>query len=225
LFWSEWDWEGARKELNLAIDINPGYANAHQYYSEFFEILCRKNEAQEQINLAISLDPLSSVMHYLCGRYYYNEGKYLESLTELNKVLEINPEYNAVYEMRLLIYLQQGEEAKAVETLQMIMLSDTSTVKYSNTVKEIYRKSGINGLLNLIVGLKLKNPDPWALATGYALLKNKEETLTWLEKAFEERTPNIPRLNSEPAFNYLRSDQRFKSLLNKMGLSEYENLN
>lgn len=55
----------------LAIELNPNYANAHQYYSEFFEIIGQNDEARIQINLALSLDPLSAVMHFLSAHYYY----------------------------------------------------------------------------------------------------------------------------------------------------------
>jgi TolB-like protein len=222
LLWSDWDWNGARNELNLAIRLNPGYANAYQYYSEFFEITGPKNEAREQINTAISLDPLSSVMHFLSGRYYYNEGKYDESLNELSKVLEINPGYKSVYPLRFYIYLMQGEDLKAVEAFKKMMLSDTSTFKYSNIVKEIFSKSGINGILNFMVALELKNPDPWTISIYFALANNREEALNWLEKAVEEHTPNVPRINSEPIFENLRSEPRFQALIKKIGLSEYQ---
>jgi TolB-like protein/Tfp pilus assembly protein PilF len=222
LLWSDWDWDGARNELNLAIRLNPGYANAYQYYSELFEITGPKNDAREKINTAISLDPLSSVMHFLSGRYYYDEGKYDESLNEFSKVLEINPDYKSVYPMRFYIYLMQREDLKAVEAFQKMMLNDTSTFKYSNIVKEIFSKSGINGILNFMIALQLKNPEPWTLSIYFALSNNREEALNWLGKAVEEHTPNVPRINSEPIFDNLRSEPRVQALIKKMGLSEYQ---
>jgi TolB-like protein len=221
--WSEWKWEEARKELLLAIKLNPNYIMAHSYYSELLDIFRQNDEARKQINFALELDPFFPVMHGLSGLYYYNEGKFEESLDEYQKVQELDPDNIGVYWRYFKLYLRQGENLKAIEALQKIMLMDTSTVRNVTVVKDVYNKSGVNGLLNWLIELQLKNPktSPMSLATLYAMVNKKEEALDWLEKEMEERSPSIPRINNDPAFDNLRSEPRFLAIITKMGLSEY----
>jgi len=220
--WSEWKWEEARKELLLAIKLNPDYLMAHSYYSELLDIFRQNDEARKQINLALELDPFFPMVNSLSGLFYYNEGKYEESLDEYRKVHELDPDNIRAYWKCFNIYLLQGENLKAVEALQKIMLMDTSTVRNVTVVKDVYNKSGVSGLLNWLIESELKNPkiSPVSLASWYAIINRKEEALEWLEKAMEERSPSIPRINNDPVFDNLRSEPGFKAIIKKMGLSD-----
>jgi TolB-like protein len=223
LFWSDWNFEKARKELLLAIELNPNYGTAHQYYSELLDILKQNDEARLHINIAMELDPFWFLYHRLNAYYYYREGKFKESLDEFYILHELNPDDRYAYLGPLNIYLIQGEGLKAVEALQKVMLMDSSTSKYANVVKEVYSKSGINGLLNFMIELEFNKPipSPFSLATWYAILGKKEEALDWLEKALEENNNSILYINCDPDFDILRSEPRFQAMINKMGLSEY----
>jgi len=225
LYWNDWNFEEARKELLLAIDLNPNYATAHQYYSELLDILRLNDEARLHINNALELDPFFFMYHSLSSMYFYNEGKLKESLEESYVVQELNPYYPSDYWRRFYIYIRQGEDLKALDAFQKIMLLDTSTTKYANNVKEIYNKSGINGLLNFLIELQLTNSTPsyYTLAAYYALLNKKEDALGCLDTALEENDPNILRIYSNPNFDNLRSEPRFIALIEKMGLSDYGN--
>ena len=178
LCWSEWKWEEASKELKLATELNPNYATAHQYYSEFLDIIGRNDEARVQINMALELDPFSTAINATSALYYYNEGKINESLDACRKTLEINPDYIWAYWQSFYVYVRQGDDLKALEALQQFMLRDTMTVKIANAIKDVYNKSGINGVLNWLIELQLKNPAAnLYIAKWYAMLGKKEEAL------------------------------------------------
>ncbi len=225
LYWNDWNFEEAQKELLLAIELNPNYATAHQYYSELLDILRLNDEARLHINNALELDPFFFMYHSLSSMYYYNEGKLKESLEESYVVQELNPYYPSDYWRRFYIYIRQHEDLKTIEALQKIMLLDTSTAKYATDVREIYNKSGINDLLNFLIELQLTNSAPsyYTLAGFYALRDKKEDALDCLDKALEENDPDILRIYSNPNFDNLRSEPRFIALIEKMGLSEYAN--
>jgi TolB-like protein len=224
LIWSDWKWEEAEKELKLATELNPNYATAHQYYSEFLDITRRNDEARMQINMALELDPFSLALNVTSALYYYNEGKFNESLDACRKALLINPDFDNTYMICFFNYVKQGEDIKASEILQQLMLRDTLTREIANVIKEVYSKSGINGLFGLLIELELHKTksSPTAIAWGYAILGKKEETLNWLEKAMKEHTTNLPRINNNIDFNFLRSDPRFVSILKQMGLSDLQ---
>jgi TolB-like protein len=224
LYWRDWNFEEARKELLLAIELNPNHGPTHQYYSELLDILGQIDEAHLQINIALKLDPFFFMYHSMSAMYYYNEAKLKESLGEYQVVNELNPVNSPGLRGMFNIYIKQGEDIKAVETLQKIMLLDTLTAKNATVVKEIYNNSGINGLLNFLIELELKKSRPsfYTLAVRYAMQEKNEEALDWLEKGLEENDPNILRINSNPDFDILRSEPRFQAMIKKMGLSGYQ---
>jgi tetratricopeptide (TPR) repeat protein len=118
-----------------------------------------------------------------------------------------------------------GEDLKAVEELQKIILKDTLTTKHVTAVKEVYNKSGIKGLLSWLIELELKNPKPSSLnlAKWYTMLDKRKEAIDWLEKALEQNLPNTLRINNNPDYDTLRSEPGFVALIEKMGLSAYGN--
>jgi len=219
LFWAEWKWEEARKELKLAIELNPNYANAHQYYSELLDILRQDKEAHEQLNLALELDPLSPAMNALNVLHYYNEGKLKESLEACRRLEEIDLyKSQGVYWQYFRIYLRYGEDLKAIEALQKVMPGDTLTIK------EVYNKSGINGIFNWFIESGVNKSTNYfrSLAILYTILGKKEEELSWLEKALKENLTSLPEINNNSDFDNLRSEPRFQAIIKKMGLSEYK---
>jgi hypothetical protein len=58
------------------------------------------------------------------------------------------------------------------------------------------------------------------LASAYARVGNKEKSLEWLQKAYEERNGNLTLVNSEPDYRGLHGDPRFADLLKRMGLPQ-----
>jgi len=219
LFWAEWKWEEARKELKLAIELNPNYANAHQYYAELLDILRQDKEAHEQLNLALELDPLSPAMNALNVLHYYNEGKLKESLEACRRLEEIDLyKSQGVYWQYFRIYLRYGEDLKAIEALQKVMPGDTLIIK------EVYNKSGINGIFNWFIESGVNKSTNYfrSLAILYTILGKKEEELSWLEKALKENLTSLPEINNNSDFDNLRSEPRFQAIIKKMGLSEYK---
>jgi TolB-like protein len=222
----EWKWEEARRELLLAVDLNPEYATAYQYYSDLLDILRENKEARNQLNKALEIDPFLPLLHSISSRYYYNEGKLKEALNECQLVEELDAEYNdrGIYWREFYIYLKLQEELKAVSALEKALYSDTFDTEISNQVLDTYNKSGIKGIWTLLIESEIKKPVPNALrlANIYATLDDRRNALTWLEKAFEDPSAGYPRINNNPDFNNIRSEPRFQLIIREMGLSEYQ---
>jgi tetratricopeptide (TPR) repeat protein len=85
----------------------------------------------------------------------------------------------------------------------------------------------MNGLLKWVIEHELTNSQPSYLTLSriYNILGNKDAALDCLEKAFENPPPNVARINNDPDFDNLRSEQRFQELIRRMGLSEYQKPN
>ena len=58
------------------------------------------------------------------------------------------------------------------------------------------------------------------MAAIYSGLDNKDQAFRWLEKAYDERNLFLRFINTDPVWDPLRDDPRFKELLKKMGLDK-----
>jgi tetratricopeptide (TPR) repeat protein len=158
------------------------------------------------------------MMHILSGILYYHEGRFKESLDEYKKASELDP-IGSQY------WIWLGEDLKDTDALQEVLLrGDSLQSENAKIFKDIFANSGINGLREWLIESELKksNPNPLSLAENYAKIGKKENALNWLEKASENPPSTFPRINNNPDFDNIRSEPRFKAILKKMGLSDYQ---
>ena len=223
LTYYEWKWEDARKELQLALKLNPNISTGHSYYSDLLDILRQNEEAREQINIAMNLDPFFPVLRAVSGVYYYHEGKFKESLAEYKKACELDPELDVNWGLYT-NYLKLDDDNNAIAELERTQQTDNIFVEDPNYLSDLYRKSGMDGIKNWLIGMELKKSKPSPLNLAYRYLESgkKEEALNWLEKALAEKEPRLPRINNNPDFDNLRSEPRFLAIIDKMGLSDYK---
>jgi TolB-like protein len=224
LCYADWKWEEARKELLLAINLNPNYATAHQYYSELLDILCENDEARKHIDIALSLDPFNRTMLGVSTIYYYNDGNLKRFVEEMEKRQELGFYPNAQWSI-FWAYARFGEDLKAIEALKAALLSgDSVEIKNASQVQRVYDSSGMKGIWDWLYEPELKkysliNLD---LTSVYAITGKKEEALNNLEQEFKIYFPGFPRINNDPDFDNVRWEPRFQSLIKKMGLSAYQ---
>jgi TolB-like protein len=224
LTYYDWNWEEARKELQLAVDLNPNFIAAHSYYSELLDIIKENTEARRQIDIVLKLDPFFPMMRTLSAIYYFHEGRFEKAIDEYLMLMEINPEFN-LYLSIFDSYVMLGEDKKAIDAIEnyLIRRGDSLSVKYAELLNNESVRSDIKEVIGLLIQMQLvsSNPYDYNLAFYYALTGNREETLNWLEAAFLDRSSSIPRINNDPVYDFLRSDPQFQAIINKMGLSEY----
>lgn len=59
---------------------------------------------------------------------------------------------------------------------------------------------------------------PLGLAADAAVLKRKEDTLRYLEQAYEERDLRLAHIQYLPYLDFVHSDPRYQTIVMKMGL-------
>ena len=91
-------------------------------------------------------------------------------------------------------------------------------------MKDVYKKSGWNAYVQYNLEVAQTNPElqlrPFVIATFYARLGRKDETITMLEKAYDERDFRMTLLSVSWEFDGVRTDPRFKDLVRRVGLPE-----
>ncbi|TET25767.1 MAG: hypothetical protein E3J76_01025, partial [Candidatus Aminicenantes bacterium] len=89
----DWDWKGAEREYRRAIELNPNYATAHQWYAGYLGAMGRHDESIAENKQAQELDPLSPIIGADLGTNFISARQYDQAIEEFQKVLEMDPDY------------------------------------------------------------------------------------------------------------------------------------
>lgn len=216
----DFDWKGAEREFKRALELEPEYAEAHRAYGIYLVALQRNQEAFEQLQRAAWLNPLSPVINADFAIALRNLHRFDESIEQVKKVQEIDPN-SALAELLLAEdFRRKGDSDRALAAFERAEALSTKNpipwVGYGYGV--LGRKSKAKAIL---AALEKESTKRYISPQGFAIvhmgLGNKEETLTYLEKAYEERSFISPGMTEE-RWGILRSEPRFQNILRRMGL-------
>lgn len=218
----DWDWAGVEDEFKRALELNPDYATARQWYSTFLELTGRPEEAIAEAVRAQELDPLSLIINDSLGSRLLYARKYDRAAEQLSKTLEIDRNFAQARHTLGDTYLQMGTFAEAFRELQQSrQLDDNPWVVAS--LGHAYAVSGRKDeARQLLAELKERSKQsrvpPEEVARIYVGLGEREQALAWLEKAYEERSDHLAFVKVDPAWDTLRSEPGFADILRRVGL-------
>jgi TolB-like protein/DNA-binding winged helix-turn-helix (wHTH) protein/Tfp pilus assembly protein PilF len=222
----DWDWSGAEKEIQRAIELNPGYATAHHYYALFLSNMGRPAGAIVEIRKARELDPLSIRINANVGLVLYFAREYEQAVEELRKAIELDPNDVSSHYYLGAVYSHKGMHEEAIAEAQMAQELSAGKDRTSELVLAYAYAAGGRKSEGLKILADLKNParrsylPPEMVAEVYAGLGDRQEALNWLEKAYAEHAANLDLLKVNPAFDPLRADPRFQQLLRRMNFPQ-----
>jgi TolB-like protein/DNA-binding winged helix-turn-helix (wHTH) protein/Flp pilus assembly protein TadD len=219
----DWDWESAGREYRRAIELNPSYATAHQWYAWHLIVLGQNSEAIAEIRKAESLDPLSLIISADMADVLLVARRYDESIQQSRKTIEMDPRFGVAYYQLGQAFAQKHMHQEAITEFQKAIGFSGGNKTFTASLAYAYAVSGrTNDALNILKDLNEPSKDGFSNASEIALvyigLNNKDEAFALLEKAYKERfNPSIIR---RPYFDPLRADPRFQDLLHRIGLSQ-----
>ncbi|NNE98055.1 MAG: hypothetical protein HKN25_03440 [Pyrinomonadaceae bacterium] len=123
-------------------------------------------------------------------------------------------------------------EPEAMEQRWIMLEKGGVTADVIEAQKDLYKKEGLDGmrrhnLKNRLAGIKTKLEEDKnayikynALAYAYADLKDKEKTLEYLNKAYQQREVLLVNLKNQRQFDFLNNEPEFQELLKKIGFPE-----
>jgi serine/threonine-protein kinase len=206
------------RELRHAIELSPSLALAHSYLGNSLVRQGRVDKGLEEYLRARELDPLSSIIARNVAMPYYLKRDYVRALDLLRQASELGPAFTSTWEIGVYIQnklldetLAELEKAKGERKNDSILIYDTGMIYAAQgkqaealqVIKELEEISGAN--LDQAV---------W-IAKIYATLNDKELAFSWLERGLA--TGAIGSFyKDEPVWDPIRSDPRFKALVEKM---------
>src|SRR5205814_7218228 len=157
------------------------------------------------------------------GLVYYFQHKYKEAVEECKKTIELDPTFFAAQRYLGLSYSQMGKHREAIAEFEKAINASGDSPLMKAEYASALALSGDTAksqtqLNSLLETAKQKYVSDYHIAVVYAGLKDKDQALTWLNKAFQDRADWMVNLKVDPRFDSLRSDPRFEELIRRMNL-------
>ena len=218
-----WDWAGAKRELDRAVELNPNDANAHDWLSHYFIAMRQFDRSLAHSKTALEIDPLNPlrrahmVWHLLLSR------RYDDVISQGQQLLQEAPALTGVLSFLGKAYEQTGMLTDAIATLQKAVDAEHGGSAALGDLGYAYAVAGqhdkAEGILEQILARSLRGfLSPEILAGLYCGLDDRERAMDWLEKAYAARAPGLVYVGVDAVYDSLRSEKRFQALLHKLQL-------
>jgi TolB-like protein/DNA-binding winged helix-turn-helix (wHTH) protein/Flp pilus assembly protein TadD len=217
----DWNFDAAGGEFRRAIELNPGYATAHHWYSWHLALVGNYGEAVVEMRKAENLDPLSLIINADLAELLVLAHSYDESIRQSRKTIEMDPNFALAHNQLGQAYLQKQMLDDAVTELEKAArLSGGSPPVIANLARAYALSGKRNEAVKLLSDLKKRSSPGYSraseIAVIYVSLGDSGQAMSWLERSYEERFN--PGALLRPGFDPLRSDPRFEDLERRIGL-------
>jgi len=215
------DWKAAEREYKRALEVNPNYPETYEVYSYLLSCTGRLDEGIEMAKQGLEVDPLSvAISDDVAGAHYWAR-HYDEAIAQGHKSIELDRSHAAAYVFLGQAYDLKGSYAEAIGAYQKAIDLSQRTTNILGLLGHADAVSGKRGeALKILKELKEVSAhgyvSPYDLAMVYTGLGDKDNAITQLNRAYDERAGWIIALKTEPMFDPLRSDPRFADLQRRM---------
>ncbi len=219
----DWDFSTAEKELKTALDLNPNYSTAHEWYAHLLLVEGRYDEALAESHLLLELDPDTLLFKAVRAEILYYARRYDEAIDESLSVVRAHQDFVLAYYWLGCAYREKKMYPEAIAAFAharkmtgdfpfMVMAYGHAQALSGNTVEA--RKA-----LNTLTQMQQTRlvPDIY-LAAVHVGLGEKDQAFQLLDNAYKARVDRLVYLKVEPMADPIRSDPRFAQLMAKIGL-------
>jgi tetratricopeptide (TPR) repeat protein len=221
----EMDWRSALEDLEQAGIQAPHSSWVLQARGLAYAAMGRHDESIGIGSRMLDLAPDSLFEWMAAGFVRIYAGKYEESLSFLERSARIEPG-NVWPKLELIFALNRLgriEEARKLWLQARTMSPPREDIMKDVWVTEFEAAAGYrDDILETIRHWESRSESvyiaPLKIAELYAGVKDADQTMKWLEKAFQERSALLFWVNSDPVFDFLRGDPRFKDFGRRAGL-------
>jgi TolB-like protein/DNA-binding winged helix-turn-helix (wHTH) protein/Flp pilus assembly protein TadD len=222
----DYDWQTAEREFRRAIQLDPQYATAHQWYAECLSFQGRYDDAMAESERARQLDPLSLIIATDHGAILYFARQYDRAIYQFNAVLAMEPSFSRARFLLSYAYVEKGmfSEALAQEGAGKWHQSDGTPAW--DALAYLHARSGQKAQARSEMAkweqLNRKHslPSSNVILMAYVAMDEKGKALALLDQSYQNHSISLTTLKVEPAFDPLRGDPRFQDLLRRVGLAK-----
>jgi TolB-like protein/Flp pilus assembly protein TadD len=222
-FFYEWDFVGSEQQLRRALELSPNYSTAHHWYGIVLMYQRRFDESIQAIAKAQELDPLSPIIRAALGLNYVFAAQYDEAIRQANSLLEIEPNCALAHGVLGFANEMKGLYPQAIAHLRSYVELSGGDSDALMRLGCAYAACGDTDNARTLLGelqalSQRKYVSPVTIAALKVALGDNEGALSSLIAGLEERAAAVLMLAADPAFDRLRADARFQTLLHRVGL-------
>jgi serine/threonine-protein kinase len=223
LFIYDWEWDAAAREFRRAIEHNPRYAMAHQWYAMLVASQGKVDEALVEAHTAQELDPASVSVRRTLGWAYFYARRYERAADHLAQAVAMNPTAEESYRVLGLTLVMQENYSEAERILrEAVTLPGAGPYAIAALGYALARAGARSDAKALLAELEGRATSDYVSPVAFAMLTlglgDIDATLRWAERAYDERRGWLAYLTVNPMLDPLRGDPRFQELVRRMRL-------
>ena len=215
-----WNWKRADSESLRALELNPNYAEARHIHAYILAIMNHPDEALQEQRRSTELDPFARP--WAMGVVLTLLRQFDGAINDLRIRADAQP---GDADLRFLLaeaYRLKGMAKESAHELEAAYMAD-GDLRSAVAVRDAFKRGGEKSVgtwqLNELKKLASKRYiSPWFLAQAYARVEDREQTLAFLEKGYQERSAKMPFLQNAPWLDFLHTEARYRAIVQKMGL-------
>jgi TolB-like protein/DNA-binding winged helix-turn-helix (wHTH) protein len=207
---------GARSAAESALRLDPGNAEAHNALANvLFWHDWNWNAAGREFDAAIAQNPSFALAHHDRAFFLVAVGRREEGLTALRQALALDP-------LSVRVNIDAGWLLLQARHFDEAIAQATRARQLEPGLREAEACISRAMLYQGRTRANMENPasftDPFIRASFAALAGDPTQAFAALEQAYSSRSTMMVFLNTEPSFDKLRGDARFRALTAKMEL-------
>jgi eukaryotic-like serine/threonine-protein kinase len=216
----DWDWEGAEREFQKAIELNPSYSTARQWYSSYLSSMARFAEAIEAAQQAAAVDPFSITATVRVGIAYTFALDYEKAAAQLERAMAMEPGFLHAHSWLAHAYVGLGRYDDAVRIAEEAHASGQRALPFRGLLASVYGQVGRSTEAREIIRDVVSQPDgpPFFMALLQLIVGEHAKAYEWLDRGVRERGDLMHTLRTNPFFKSEWRDPRFAELLQRMRL-------
>ena len=220
----DWDWQGATRDFERALQVSPGDPTAHHWYALHLSRMQQHRKAREQIGRALALDPLSLIINTDAAEVFYcardNEG----ALAHVQRALELDNNFAEAHLVLGKIYEQKKDFARAGKEYDLAntLFGDMPNV-WALQGHALALAGNKREALSIAAKLEAASTQRYVsgadIAIVYCGLGDHVNAMKWLDKAYESHGKGLNIIGADPLFDNCRTDPKFQALLQRLRLT------
>ncbi|MEM6797010.1 MAG: tetratricopeptide repeat protein, partial [Acidobacteriota bacterium] len=220
-----WDYAGASSDFRRAIELDPQYPTAYQWYA--MNCLIPKGHfesALQQLSRAAELDPMSLAIKISLGLLFYYGGRNQQAIEEYRRVLEIDPDFAQALIFLAHAYRQTGDSGAAREVAMRAAELTGGRPPATVALATAHAASGDEERARWLLDKLFEPKDgrfvsPTYIAQVYASLGEIDLALSVLDRACQLRASELIWMSVDPLYQPLRGIEKVRQLLQEVGLA------
>lgn len=222
----DYDWLTAEKEFQRAIELNPDYATAHQWYAEHLAWRGRFNEAFAESERARQLDPLSLIIATDYANLLYYSRQYDRAIAQCRAIRDMDPQFQVIPAKLLFSLVEKGTFSEASDQVPTWRIAPFTASMWAAKAYVDGRWGRRAEAERAYAEFERRFPpgdEPVSRAfriIAYMGTGRNEQAIALLQRAYSQHSNLVIPIKVDPMYDPLRSDPRFQDLIRKIGLAD-----